>query len=250
MITFKIKRNRFQFRRETVSIPTSWDELTVDQIVKLSKCKSNEDVFRLITGLDFSLYGQVSPYLDFINVPYRMDQIEIRDLILIGSDFFQVPNIRNCTFGQKMLFKSKLQEVKESNVMESISYLVSIYLIPTFDVDSLDEYAGRISMCSAFDVYGVYLNLIDQFESLIERESKALAVKHDPISEMAGAKNFNKFGDFNTVDRIAQKYNYKHSEVEALEYEVVFLMLYLEVTNINYKDSYKNFTNLQNNLTK
>lgn len=250
MIQFKIKRRRFQFKREKVSVPTSWGDLTVEQVSKLSKCERNEDVFKLMTGLDFSLYGQISPYLDFLNVPIKLDLIEKREFITVGNEFIKVPNIRNCTFGQKILFKSKLQEIKDSNVLDSVPYLVAIYLIPKFEVELLDEFAIQISKCSVIDVYGVYMNLIEQFESLIERETKAFATKHDPISEMAGAKKFEKFGDFNTVDRIAQKYNYKHSEVEQLEYEVVFLILYLEVTNINYKESYKNFANLQNNLTK
>jgi hypothetical protein len=37
---------------------------------------------------------------------------------------------------------------------------------------------------------------------------------------------FNQLGDFNTIDLIARDYNYTHSEVEQLPYNLIFLILF------------------------
>jgi hypothetical protein len=52
---------------------------------------------------------------------------------------------------------------------------------------------------------------------------------------MAGINNFDKLGEFNTIDTIAQKYKYTHKEVEDLEYNLVILILYRSKISANFE---------------
>jgi hypothetical protein len=184
----------------------------------------------LLIGKDINIPENILPYLDFFQEKYDLESIEQKDLLLIGEEIYQVPKIREESFGKKMLFKITLENNIDS-IVKNLHKLIEIYL-PNLNFDLLRN-------VPFFDLYGIWLNLSNQYKELIELEEKLLKFTPEPAQVMAGISNFAEFGDFNTIDMIAKDYHYTHEQVENLEYSLVFIILRKQIVSDNFAKSYR-----------
>ncbi len=226
----KVKVRRSLFKREKLDIPNSWDDITYFQFIQLLECDDEKKAVSILTGSNFDIPENILPYLDFFQEKYDLESIEQRESIFINDQLFQVPVIRECSFGKKMQFKITLENNIES-IVKNLHKLIEIY-IPELNFDLLRN-------VPFFDVYGIWLNLSNQYKELIDLEEKLLKFTPEPAQIMAGIANFSEFGDFNTIDMIAKDYNYTHEQVENLEYSLVFIILRKQIVSDNFAKSYK-----------
>jgi hypothetical protein len=77
-----------------------------------------------------------------------------------------------------------------------------------------------------------------QLKSIIERDNGRLKSDITIEQKQAGIDMFNELGDFNTIDMIAEKYSYSHSEVEQLSYNLIFLILLKSNISAKFESNY------------
>lgn len=218
MIKFKTKIKDF-------SIPTNWNDVIFKDYLRLQN--SNElEALKILTGLnevELQLINieDIVPYIEFLQSD--ISQIEplnfINDTILPGD-------IGECTFEDKILACRNI---------ENIAKVISIY-------SKLDESEILNTNCEM--VFSAYNYLILQLKNIIERDNGRLKSDITIEQKQAGIDMFNELGDFNTIDMIAEKYKYSHSEVEQLPYNLIFLILLK--SNISSKFE-SNYTKLMRN---
>lgn len=226
----KVKVRKSFFKRERLDIPSCWEDLTYFQFIQLLECDDEKKAVEILIGKDINIPENILPYLDFFQEKYDLESIEQKDYLIISDEIYQVPKIREQSFCKKMLFKITLENNIDS-IVKNLHKMIEIYL-PDLNFDLLRN-------VSFFDVYGIWLNLSNQYKELIELEEKLLKFTPEPAQIMAGISNFAEFGDFNTIDMIAKDYNYTHEQVENLEYSLVFIILRKQIVSDNFAKSYR-----------
>lgn len=224
MLTIKVKKG--WFRSVSLVIPSGWSDLTFRQFIQLLECDDEVKAVEILTGQNIPIPESMHPYFDFFREKYDLEEIQPLDYLPFGGEIFVVPNIFGESFGKKIRLKMHLESKFE---ISKIHEVVGVYLPLTTD---------QLYACNFFDLYGVYLNIVNQYKSIIENENRALSFNPDHIQVMAGIKNFAEFGDFNTVDMIAKEYNYTHEQVENLEYSTIFLILRKKAVEDAFQKSY------------
>ncbi|CAB4151340.1 hypothetical protein UFOVP600_12 [uncultured Caudovirales phage] len=212
MIKFKTKIKDF-------SIPTNWNDVIFKDYLRLQN--SNEiEALKILTGLneiELQLIDieEIVPYIEFLQSD--ISQIEplnfINDTILPGD-------IGECTFEDKILACRNI---------DNIVKVISIY-------SKLDE--NDILNASCENVFSAYNYLILQLKVIIERDNGRLKSDITVEQKQAGIDMFNELGDFNTIDMIAEKYKYSHSEVEQLSYNLIFLILLKQNISSKFESNY------------
>jgi hypothetical protein len=79
---------------------------------------------------------------------------------------------------------------------------------------------------------------LNRLIKLIERDNERLKSDITIEQKMAGIDSFNELGDFNTIDMIAEKYNYTHEQVEQLPYNLIFLILLKQNISSKFESNY------------
>lgn len=239
MIPFKKKRFGKSFL-----IPSSWEDLTVDQFLKVSESEKDTEVFEIITGLNQKYYDRIKPYTTFLESEIDISEIESKEYFLLKDEIFKVPDVSSCEYGQKIVFGQKHRSaILSDKIMVSFPELISVYLQPVifcekFDIEKLDGCMDIILKMPIFDAFGIYMNILDQYSKLIEKEQATLFSSTTFEQESAGVEKFNQLGEFNTIDNIATNYKYTHNEVEKLEYNLVYLILLKQKISSDYEKNY------------
>lgn len=204
MIKFKVRVSRF--KKETIYLPSSWSELTLNQWYKIQALNDDQtdEIFKIIIGSDLKInQEQILPFMGWISEPLDIEQFEVKE---VKIDVF------GNTYQKKIQFQ---MELSKGNLLESIPKLLTIYL------GKNESYYSKIKISESIPlVKGV----ISEFEKILIQESKAFEKKVDPDEVQAGINNLNIFSHFNTIDEIAKQYNYTHAEVEQLPFETVYLI--------------------------
>ena len=218
MIKFKTKIKDF-------SIPTNWNDVLFKDYLRLQN--SNElDALKILTGLneiELQLINieEIVPYIEFL----QSDISQIEPLNFINDTILPI-DIGECTFEDKIL---------ACRSIDNIARVISIY-------SKLDE--TEILNASCESVFSAYNYLLLQLKAIVERDNGRLKSDITVEQKQAGIDMFNELGDFNTIDMIAEKYGYSHSEVEQLPYNLIFLILLK--SNISSKFE-SNYTKLMRN---
>lgn len=189
------------------TLPSSYSELKVKDL-KYIENHSDIEILQYLIGLDavkLSMLdlSDIGEYLDFMRQP--LSEIEHCDFVGgvdISFDF------KERTYGQK---------IKASQNM-----------VNNEPFEMLQVYAGEIDVneLPISEAFGA-VNYVASKLLEMDKERNTL-LNYTPTADevLAGINAFDELGEFNTIDFIARNYNYKHSEVEDLEYNVVILILY------------------------
>lgn len=213
MYKFKTALGDFNF-------PSSYDEITVSDLLFIQSNIDNHSVIlERLTGLNtiqLSMLdlSQLDPFFDFMQQPIN----EIPSVDFVG-EFDLSFDFREKTFGQKV---KASQHIAEGEFLEALA----VYCECKVDV--------FMSM-SVSAVYGAVNHVVNQLREMDKERFKMLNVHPTKEQVMAGIDKFDELGEFNTIDTIAQRYNYTHKQVEELEYNLVILILYRSKIQSNFE---------------
>lgn len=227
MIAFKIKK-RFR-RAERVTIPTAWSELSLEQIERIKERPSDLGALvAILTGRRDIDPASVAPFLFWVSEPMGLDEIPLPENRV---------DIKEHTFAQKIKLHQTVEAMGKSELSDVLGFIPEIVTI----------YYGKTSKYyrnqSISKTYPLARDLIDQLRAVLETEARTLPRKLTVEEIEAGAKDFAELSYFNTIDDIARDYGYTHAQVEALEYNVVFLILYRKKLLATFGERYRAILN-------
>ena len=208
MIPFVIKTGLFK-KKIRFSIPSEWKEISLNQyqqIQNLEEDASPEELFRILTGQKLKVdFNSIAPFLNWISEPITIQDFERIDS---GVDIWKE------SYKKKILFSLELGK-QNGDIFQKAGKLLSIYLPQS------EKYFLNLPIGKSIPLL---LDLIEKLKQVQEKES---LISHKPTEEeqRAGIKALNQLSHFNTIDQISRDYGYKHSEVENLEFEVVYFIL-------------------------
>ena len=207
---------KFKTQIKDFNLPTSWSDIKFKDYLRLQS--SNEiQAIQILTGLneveilmlDIDI---ITPYLEFLqDDPTKFEESNYIDNIELPFDL-----------GQESYEKKILACRDISNVYE----VIKLYS----GVDCLDL------DCEV--VFQAYCYLLNRLIKIIERDNERLKSEITIEQKMAGIDSFNELGDFNTIDMIAEKYNYTHEQVEQLPYNLIFLILLKQNISTKFEKNY------------
>lgn len=207
---------KFKTQIKDFNVPTNWSDLKFSDYLKLQT--SNEiEAIKILTGLneiEISMLDieVITPYLEFLQEDFtKFEESNFINDIELPIDL-----------GQESYEKKILACRDISNVRE----VIKIYS----DVDCLNL------NCDA--VFQAYCYLLNRLIKIIERDNERLKSEVTIEQKMAGIDSFNELGDFNTIDMIAEKYNYTHEQVEQLPYNLIFLILLKQNISSKFESNY------------
>jgi hypothetical protein len=207
---------KFKTQIKDFNLPTSWSDIKFKDYLKLQS-SSEIQAIQILTGLneveilmlDIEI---ITPYLEFLqDDPTKFEESNYIDNIELPFDL-----------GQESYEKKILACRDISNVYEVIKLYSGV------DCLELD--------CEV--VFQAYCYLLNRLIKIIERDNERLKSEITIEQKMAGIDSFNELGDFNTIDMIAEKYNYTHEQVEQLPYNLIFLILLKQNISTKFEKNY------------
>jgi hypothetical protein len=207
---------KFKTQIKDFNLPTSWSDLKFSDYLKLQS--SNEiEAIKILTGLNeieilMLDIEVITPYLEFLQDDFtKFEESNFINDIELPIDL-----------GQESYEKKILACRDISNVYEVIKLYSGV------DCLELD--------CEV--VFQAYCYLLNRLTKIIERDNERLKSDITIEQKMAGIDSFNELGDFNTIDMIAEKYNYTHEQVEQLPYNLIFLILLKQNISSKFESNY------------
>lgn len=233
MINFKTAYGNF-------NLPQGYYDITCKQYKELRDNAENPiKLIQILTGLDevkasFINLDLVAEYLSFLKTP-ALDSVE-------EINYFEIPcrkthhlkKIGQYTYAQKINATRLLQQ-------QDIEGLVAEYVVDgkLEDREKEVQFTKELILdCKVDEVYTFALKIINQLKEILERENELLKSNITEQQKRAGIESFNVLGEFNTIDMIAEKYKYTHKEVELLEYDLIFLILYKNKLTTTFEKNY------------
>jgi hypothetical protein len=207
---------KFKTQIKDFNLPTSWSDILFKDYLKLQS--SNEiEAIKILTGLNeveilMLDIEVITPYLEFLQDDFtKFEESNFINDIELPIDL-----------GQESYEKKILACRDISNVRE----VIKLYS----GVDCLD--------LNCYAVFQAYCYLLNRLIKIIERDNERLKSDITVEQKMAGIDSFNELGDFNTIDMIAEKYNYTHEQVEQLPYNLIFLILLKQNISSKFESNY------------
>jgi len=207
---------KFKTQIKDFNLPTSWSDIKFSDYLKLQS--SNEiEAIKILTGLNeveilMLDIEVITPYLEFLQDDFtKFEESNFINDIELPIDL-----------GQESYEKKILACRDISNVYE----VIKLYS----GVDCLNL------NCEV--VFQAYCYLLNRLIKIIERDNERLKSEVTIEQKMAGIDSFNELGDFNTIDMIAEKYNYTHEQVEQLPYNLIFLILLKQNISSKFESNY------------
>jgi len=234
MIKFKTKIGDF-------NLATSYSDITCREYKQMrDNPEDHIAIVKILTGLTedkivFLDLDEIAQYLEFLKVP-ALDSLEEDVYIDYGNMRILPEKISQCTYGQKIVATKYLL----NNDIEGIvaTYLQPIIFETKFDSSKVEQIKESLFGMNVSSVYSVGVYLINQLKEIVEREAELLKSEITEQQKRAGIESFNVLGEFNTIDMIAKDYKYTHKEVEELEYDLIFLILYKNKLTSNFEKNY------------
>ena len=234
MIKFKTKIGDF-------NLATSYSDITCREYKQMrDNPEDHISIVKILTGLTedkivFLDLDEVAQYLEFLKVP-ALDSLEEDCFIDYGTMKILPEKISQCTYGQKIVATKYLLNNDVEGVVAT--YLQPVIFEAKFDSSKVEQIKDSLLGMKVSSVYSAGLYLINQLKEIVEREAELLKSEVTEQQKRAGIESFNVLGEFNTIDMIAKDYKYTHKEVEELEYDLIFLILYKNKLTSNFEKNY------------
>jgi hypothetical protein len=166
MIKFKLDGKPFL-------LPESHGELTLGQFLALRELPSANifQTLQILTGIDPEIWKHANkdidqalgPALEWMKEPFDFSQFVLPSTIQIGEKKYNVPDSLGIkTFGQKILFETKVNEAREKGLSEAdiMDYALAVYFQPEvtgskFDDAKIEETIKLIHTCRMSEAWPV-----------------------------------------------------------------------------------------------
>ena len=234
MIKFKTKIGDF-------NLATSYSDISCREYKQMrDNPEDHIAIVKILTGLTedkivFLDLDEIAQYLEFLKVP-ALDSLEEDVYIDYGNMRILPEKISQCTYGQKIVATKYLLNNDVEGVVAT--YLQPLVLDGGFNSNEVEKIKEGLLSMKVEQVYSAGLYLINQLKEIVEREAELLKSEVTEQQKRAGIESFNVLGEFNTIDMIAKDYKYTHKEVEELEYDLIFLILYKNKLTSNFEKNY------------
>ena len=234
MIKFKTKIGDF-------NLATSYSDITCREYKQMrDNPEDHIAIVKILTGLTedkivFLDLDEIAQYLEFLKVP-ALDSLEEDCFIDYGTMKILPEKISQCTYGQKIVATKYLLNNDVEGVVAT--YLQPLVLDGKFNSSEVEKIKEGLLSMKVERVYSAGLYLINQLKEIVEREAEFLKSEVTEQQKRAGIDSFNVLGEFNTIDMIAKDYKYTHKEVEELEYDLIFLILYKNKLTSTFEKNY------------
>lgn len=234
MIKFKTKIGDF-------NLATSYSDISCREYKQMrDNPEDHIAIVKILTGLTedkivFLDLDEIAQYLEFLKVP-ALDSLEEDVYIDYGNMRILPEKISQCTYGQKIVATKYLLNNDVEGVVAT--YLQPLVLDDGFNSNEVEKIKEGLLSMKVEQVYSAGLYLINQLKEIVEREAELLKSEVTEQQKRAGIESFNVLGEFNTIDMIAKDYKYTHKEVEELEYDLIFLILYKNKLTSNFEKNY------------
>jgi hypothetical protein len=234
MIKFKSKIGDFK-------LATSYSDITCREYKQMrDNPEDHISIVKMLTGLKedkivFLDLDEIAQYLEFLKVP-ALDSLEEDCFIDYGTMKILPEKISQCTYSQKIVATKYLLNNDVEGVVAT--YLQPLVLDGKFNSSEVEKIKEGLLDMNVSSVYSAGLYLISQLKEIVEREAELLKSEVTEQQKRAGIESFNVLGEFNTIDMIAKDYKYTHKEVEELEYDLIFLILYKNKLTSTFEKNY------------
>jgi len=218
--------------RKKINVPSAWDDLSARQFIEITETNDEKKIIEIISGIPFEQSFYILEYLDFLKRPIELDSIEESQYLFFKNEAFKCPEIKSCSWGQKICLSNLLKQIgKSRTVQNSVCEILAIYFQPIFNKskfnpEELESLIAEFEKESFFKIYSVAKNFIRQFNELIEYELKLLSEKPSPEQIKAGVNMFNQLGDFNSIDALASGDVLKYEALLEVDYSTILNKLY------------------------
>jgi len=217
MITFKINNQK-------IECPITWDEITVEQYIKLKDAKNVSEVFKALTGFDLyiseeQLERDFFPFLTFIADRPDFDSLPLTEYIQGASA--PLKNLGHGTFGQKIAAQKIISKAFKGQSKVDVT---------SFMVDVLEVYIkiekNKINSLKFIQAYPYFNHICKEILRLVKRDKQYLEQKPDSELTLAGVERLSKFGEMRIIDQLAGGDLLKYEKIIEIEYDVIFKKLW------------------------
>ncbi len=234
-------------------IPSSWSDVTYQQYLDLQNEKNDLKILSILTKLPVETIKRLSPssiekialVLGFINHPINLKDLTTPEYLITSNNIKieLIKDIRTKSFGQKIY----LHQLVKDNQEDIVNHLIDIVLIysqeqitkKSFDITKINELNYLFSNIFLVDLYSVAMFYIEQLKDILEVENETLSSQPTYEQRQAGIDMFNDFGVMNTIKALAGGDVTKYSEVEKIEYNIVYVHLLMNKTQGIFEDNYR-----------
>lgn len=228
-------RTAFKIGGESVNIPCGWHELTVSQFRNISSIGDN-DAFRfvsVITGIEerklfnYDVSGIVG-LCSWIFSEAEAEQIKRAEptfTVTFRGGVYEMPKEpTECTFGQKMVV-SAMGGKSGVDVADTIfaTYLQPIHTRKEFSYKEAEKLLPDVGRLPVLVVLPYARYMAERIAAIEKAQRAKLPSAHDAKQLQAGVENLFKYGDFATLDTLANGDPTKYKEIESLQWSVVLL---------------------------
>jgi hypothetical protein len=251
MIPFRIGDKR-------IELPTAWDEVTLQQAIKLSCIPESPDydhniyILSALTGLTLDECSRIAvsdyvtyllPMLQFVNEQFDENNLmnqPLPDKVFLGLrqfDKYYPPG--QMIWAQHLTFES-IASNKKLNDLQKIPDIIATCIQKPDEYseevsEELKPFILKLSLFEAMAISGWYLKAITAFY-----KTAKLKNDEDYTNEQirAGIKEFSKFGAFNSIDALAGGDITKWEAVVRLPMSDVVLKLKMNQQQYRYEKKY------------
>jgi hypothetical protein len=249
-----------QLGENKLSLPTDWNELTLNIYLKLLKWDKKDFAHlieqltgsKLIRIADLTSLASVVPYLDWLKKPFKTTLADLPDMVTVDEKQVRYPlDISKEPFQCKMYMQKNYNDLLATMTpveayYEAIPFTLACYLYPEkwnviTDIDKINKYQDVILQMKMIEAVPLAEEYHRQNILLTQRWNKALNSQYENNELRAGIKGLEKFGIWGTGYNLGGLQDF--DKVMQLPYSHVFLSLVYEKQKREYQRKLEKIVN-------
>lgn len=206
-----------------VEVPSSFDEITFGQFIKLKEAETDSETMSVLTGIDVEVCKLIpTETMDVILAPAsNLGDIEHIDKPLIFGK--PVPtNIGQLEYARKVNCDNLSRNYKDEEI---VGRMVAIYCADGIDDKDIEAAYSEVLNESIVNVISAGQVISEQLKQLQKSEEKIPPPSYESEELRAGIKEFSKYGVWGVVRGIALRHHCTMEDVYKWSYNSVLLEL-------------------------
>lgn len=158
MISLTIKKHKAKdgsiVSEETIEIPSVWEDITLGQFMQIVGAKEMESIklLSILSGKSIEFLNSIpakqidvaTNYAFFLNDPVDFSKLKCPKEVLISGKLYNVPKIKDETFGQKIYIQEEVNKCIEGSlpIYDAMPYALATYFYPV--VTGVKNYTDKL----------------------------------------------------------------------------------------------------------
>ena len=206
-----------------VEVPSSFDELTFGQFLRLKESETDAETMCVLTSIELEVCKNIAPELMNVILAPASDLGEVVYLdkpTVLGKP---VPdNLGKMEYARKVNCDNLSRNYKDE---EMVGRMVAIYMAEGIEDEDIEATYNLILNESFTNVVSAGKMISEQLVKMSESEAKIPSPQYESAELQAGIKNFSKYGVWGVVRGIALRHGCKMEDVYSWSYNTVLLEL-------------------------